>query len=172
MNYKDLFSLVRTVAERDALHEELDAVLDNLYRAGHKTLEDVLQLSERREVAQVLKRILVEEDAQKDTKAAQKVLEDIKAGLQGLEVIKLDIAFDPNPETVSLIHAWLIQNLGGHILIQIIIDRALIGGVRIAFRGRYKEVTLATIISLYLESADSEITKMLHVPMPVFEHIT
>lgn len=161
--YNDLRPLVRTTGERDVLFEEIDNIISKLYDTDSNSLDAIVASQAHTEAARVITHILAALNVSKNSKAIEGALEDIKEYLHERDVLRMDIAFEPTEETIGLIAGWVSLNITGHVLVEFIINRMLIGGVRVSFQGRYKEVTLATLINLFLETKDRDIEKMLQV---------
>lgn len=161
--YNDFQLLVRTTRERDALFEEIDAVISKLYDTDSSNLDAVIASQSRAEVARTIMRIFVALNVGKNSKAVEGALEDIKKYLHQREILRMDIAFEPNEETIRLVAGWVSRNISGHVLLEFIINRALMGGVTISYQGRYKEIALAALINQFLERENEDIKKMLQV---------
>ena len=161
--YNDLRPLVRTTGERDALFEEIDTIISKLYDTDPDSLDVIIASQARTDAARIISHILAALNVSKNSKAVEEALEDIKKYLHERDILRMDIAFEPNEETTGLVGGWVSRNIAGHVLVEFVINRTLIGGVRISFQGRYKEVTLTTLIDLFLKTKDRDIENMLRV---------
>jgi F0F1-type ATP synthase delta subunit len=82
-----------------------------------------------------------------NSEALRMFFHDVKDTLDAFVLLKLTIAFKPSEEMINRLHEWTRQNLGAGAVLDIGYDASILGGVRVIFSGRYKEMTLAQMIT-------------------------
>ncbi len=91
----------------------------------------------------------------------KKFLENLRSALDSMRILRLDLAFDPTDEAVEKIHAWVSREVGEGILLDIDIDKTILGGARIMFEGKYQEYTLEKMIESVLAREREEILRLI-----------
>lgn len=74
-----------------------------------------------------------------NTKAA---LVELITHLQSIEKITITTAIDLSNDFVSKLHTWLQKNLGTRVAIECFVDKNILGGLVIWWRGRYIDLSL------------------------------
>lgn len=72
----------------------------------------------------------------------QTVLQEVKEILLALPVIEFKIAFDPAEQFVFRLAEWAHQNIAPDAVLELKIDRNLIGGVQISYKGKYHDYSV------------------------------
>lgn len=150
VNIKKIISSLRTVEERDTLYRAVDALEREQYRIGKSEEKEILkQISSS--VAALLESALGSSSLAENPAAKKEFLGNLKNKLKSLRVLKIDLAFEPKPATLNKISAWVKENAGEDILLEIGLDRTIVGGARIIFGGKYVEETLEKLLAREFE---------------------
>ena len=88
-------------------------------------------------------------------------LEGLAKELAVLHVLTIEIAFDPTEETIAVLTGWIRTYLGNRVIMELLVDRSLFGGARVAYEGRYKEINLATLIEQTMRQKQESIETVL-----------
>ncbi len=134
-NYSKIIELIKTVEERNELYSEIDLVSQALFREGE--LKNVLE----NQISIVLKDYIGEGNARE---LISDKLSELKKLLDGLEIVKLNLAFEHSESTVDKIIAYLRKNLSEKIILEIHYEPNILGGVIFEFKGIYRDYTLKT----------------------------
>lgn len=136
-----LASLV-THEERDALYEALSALEKSIYQEN-----GALEYGARAE--KLFPRVMrtledIQEHASKIQGHAEKkdFFESVRAVLSKIPLLILDVGYVPDKETEDAIAAWVQKEIGERMLLAIKTDAALFGGVRLIWKGKYREYGL------------------------------
>lgn len=77
-----------------------------------------------------------------DPAEMQKVLQEVKEIMLNLPVIELKIAFNPAEQLVLRLVEWVRQNISPDAILELKVDRNLIGGAQISYNGRYHDYSV------------------------------
>ncbi len=72
----------------------------------------------------------------------QKVLQEVKELLLKLPVVEFKIAFDPAEQFIFHLVEWVHQYISPDAILELKVDRNLIGGVQISYNGRYHDYSV------------------------------
>lgn len=67
---------------------------------------------------------------------------ELRKWLMGLPVCDLTIAFEPTKEVLRDLGRWVRKNLNKEAVLRVAVDPGVIAGAEIAFKGRYKDLTV------------------------------
>lgn len=112
------YNLVKTTEELSRAKRDLDAAVENLYR-------------ER----------LTQQETDKKKEELQKSLER----LGKLKEVSLTLAFDPSADFISKMWEVLSKSLGTDFVLDISLNKAVIGGVIIEFGGKHVDYSLRRV---------------------------
>ena len=73
-------------------------------------------------------------------------IENLKVEFGKLRVLKLYIAFEPSEKFLESVKNWLEEKIGEDIILEVEVDRRILGGACLVFEGKFKEITLAHLI--------------------------
>jgi len=159
--YGAVLAQVRTAHERDYLKSALDVLLKNLYHTEPKPLEEIAEELLPYAIGKALVASSRLAHAADTAAAMETFLSGLASALGTFRVVKLELAFEPQEETVAIVSRWVRQYLGADSIIDTSLDPLLLGGARIAFAGKYREVNLADMIESALIREESRIQEML-----------
>lgn len=152
---------VRTKDERDVLRDEVEELEMSLFRSDSYALEKTLKARLPKEISIVLKEILARPEFTDNPEALKTFFRKMKDILDTLSLLKLNIAFQPSEEMITRLHEWILINLPLGVVLDIGYDGSIIGGARIIFGGKYKEMTLAQMIMDVLAKEKTIIMEMI-----------
>jgi len=119
------------------MENELDAVEKSLYETKGDTLETVLKTEIRKETAAVLNVLFNNLDK-------ESVLKDLRLRMSKISLAEITIAIDPTESLIEKISNWLIQNSQTKYILDIKVDKTIIGGAIFAVNGKYFDDSLKT----------------------------
>jgi F0F1-type ATP synthase delta subunit len=142
--YSDIISaLVRTKSEANILLAELDVLTRSLYKTGPPDdFNSVMDTQIRTKTADFIRHALI-----KNT--PEKIINDFREEISKLEYLSLTIAFDPNYEIVNHVASWVQRNIGEGIALDISVNKSILGGAVIEYKGRVFTDTLTDKIDKY-----------------------
>lgn len=156
-NIKKLLRKVTVKSELNLLLQASEELKKNIYRSVPGKVEGVLKtlLSER------LVKVFTDATALylREGKPAElaEFTENLKAEFGKLRVLKLYMAFEPSEKFLESIKNWVEEKVGEDIILEIQEDLGVLGGARLVFEGKFKEITLAHLIDSFFKEQREEI---------------
>ncbi|OGC51267.1 hypothetical protein A2709_02480 [candidate division WWE3 bacterium RIFCSPHIGHO2_01_FULL_43_9] len=137
---KDLARSVKTAESKRALLLELEAfaLSVDIYLAGNTPLPEDLY--------PVLLSIPQFRDAIMSKNVDRAWLDAIKKQLQALPEVKIDIATEPSPELYLFVYNWVAEYVDASSIVDLTKTNNLIGGVQLAYKGRYVDMSLDKLV--------------------------
>ena len=137
---KDLAGSVKTTESKRALLLELEAfaLSVDIYLAGNTPLPEDLY--------PVLLSIPQFRDAIMSKNVDRAWLDAIKKQLQALPEVKIDIATEPSPELYLFVYNWVAEYVDASSIVDLTKTNNLIGGVQLAYKGRYVDMSLDKLV--------------------------
>ena len=128
--YSDVYGLVLTTGDRELLVEEIDILVDNLYRT------EVVASEVRSTAAAVL-------GGYKDKLTA------VRQAVKQMREIKLEVARELPQKAVEEISRWVRKYLGEDVVMEFKLKPELIGGATVYWEGRYGDFSLKKKLEEY-----------------------
>lgn len=151
--YQGLIELTQTTDDVVKLDEEIDLLLQSIYHVDKDMIEDTLERMVRIRVAMEIRKII------KQTASSRK--EDIKILLSNayrticaLPILKLTLAFEPSEAVIGNLSRWARQNLAAGILLDLSLDRSVLGGSVISYNGKFYDLTLKKKLQAVFDKGD------------------
>jgi len=133
---------MRTKEERDEVSFAIESALNGAYTLKGVKTEDILRMHMPYRFFRFLEEMTGRGVPEKKSDDWGQFLQDLKKKLGAMEVLKIDLAVEPNEELINQMHSWIHRELGGGIILDIHSDKTILGGIRIVYRGRYGNLTL------------------------------
>jgi F0F1-type ATP synthase delta subunit len=137
-----LSTLVKTRYEANLLLDEIEILERASFKIGEEDFESSLKKAVRAKTAYAIEALL--KSGNRD-----EVLKSLKLKINSLNYLNLTIAFEPSLETINRFYVWAKQNLGDGIALNISIDKSILGGAVIEFKGKVSSFTLIKKIEDY-----------------------
>ena len=152
---------LRTKDERDLLRNEIAELEAAVFRSDPDAREKILASHFPEHLASAMRKIFQDPMFKDNPETLKKFFHDLRDTIDKLPLLKLSIAFNPSEEMIARLHEWTQENLGPGIVLDISYDSMMLGGARIIFAGRYKEMTLAQMITEILVKEKTAIRGMI-----------
>lgn len=141
--YSDIVKSLKTTQEVEEFLSQVDNLLAKLFKVNPESLDKSLEKIISSKLAELLRESFKKNNInQNDHSAVEKFLNNIKNQAQQLNVLKLQLAFNPSDETITTVFNWVSENYGDGIVLDIQKDESIIGGTIITFNGKYKDFSL------------------------------
>ena len=137
----------RTKDERDTLREQIGELEVALFRSSPDAFDKVLSTRLPERLASVMRDICAGSEFKNNPGALKIFLRDVQHTLDSFLLLKLTLALKPSEEMITGLYGWTLQNLGMGVVLDIEYEASILGGARIIFNGKYKEMTLAHLIT-------------------------
>jgi F0F1-type ATP synthase delta subunit len=137
----DILGIVTTKDEANQLQIEITNLIEALY--GNKPFEELVDEYISYEKKDTLHSLLKKHQIDiKNTSQTQHFLQEIKDTVPTIPVVGITIAFSPKKQLLSTLSGWFVVHTKKAVLIDISIDRFLLGGIIITYNGLYKDYSL------------------------------
>jgi len=136
----NLLDNVCTKEDADLLESELDTILSNLFK---KNIGQVLKKEIRLKTLEELKKNFADFS---NTEKVEVALNKVKDEIRKLKVLSLSIGFEPAEQTLETIFEWVKKNMGEGIVLDIKIDKGILGGAVIAYEGKYRDESVKKML--------------------------
>ena len=140
----ELLQRLRTQDDLEILRGELDVLRNAIYQSG-TNYSDVLKNEVRGWVSEIIGR----ESKDRDIK---KYFDEIDKSLSSAPVLAVAISFEPSEKFVEKLSTWLKENISKDLVVDILFNTQLIGGIQLSFRGKYLDLSLRKKIAKELEA--------------------
>jgi hypothetical protein len=134
--YSEILSRIKTEKELREIEEEIEVLMESLYKTGGDTLDKVLNTKIKGWLAEEIKKAF-EKGGNKES-----YLENLKKELEEMDSVRITLGFEPSLEVLENIHTWLSNNLKKNIVMDLTFNPSIIGGVIIAYEGKYRDFSL------------------------------
>lgn len=118
---------IRTTEERDTILNSIDILLNNLYMVNSRLEKDI-------NASDYL--YIKKETSGEITNSS---LSSLKEKLINLPVIGLTVSFVPNDKLIQKLSDWVKKNVNKEIIINLICDPEILGGLQISYKGQYMD---------------------------------
>lgn len=137
--YSEISQTVKTADERDLMLSEVESLKSALFETKNGGLENALRTNVRASVASLLRKGM-------EGQNATNYLDGLILELKSLEELKITLAIEPTENMVEAIYSWVINNSMGNVILNIEVDKRVIAGAQISYRGKYFDGSLAEVI--------------------------
>jgi hypothetical protein len=141
--YSDILnSLVRTKAEANILLDEIDRLAVSIFKTGDGDFASTLNRGIRAKTAYFIGQL----DPSTDR---EEFLKTLRQKITEIDYLRLVIAFEPTLEIIDKVYTWVHQNIGSNISLDLTIDKTILGGAIIEYKGRIGNFALITDVKKY-----------------------
>lgn len=153
MKYKEFIELTLTTEDVVCLNEEIDLLLQSLYHVELFDFDEVLSKRVRLRMAMEIRKFLQQHDNLSKDQIKQ-LLSDMYRKICGLPILRLTLAVEPSEFMINSISRWARINLEQGILLDLSLDRSIIGGANIIYLGKLYDFSLRRKLREIFEKED------------------
>lgn len=146
-----IMRFVRTREDADMLLEGVELLESALYKADKDIGQRIIKEHFSHRMGAEVRALMDAAAADASGQGLKVALAELRGLLKGLVVLKIDVAYPPSEAALDGLHEWVMTNVGKDIILDIGVDRSLEGGVRMIWRGRYREISLVQMIRHVVE---------------------
>ena len=157
-----ILATVRTRSDADDMREAASYIEGDLYRTDGATALMVLKKYLSEEAFRLVSADAGTVAGEIDRDAARAYAAGLKVGLDRLVPLRIELSSEVSEELVERIIEWIRRAVGAHIILDMGLDRLLHGGMRMAFKGRYREMLLSGKIDAALTEERERMGAVLH----------
>ena len=141
MTYSDILGNIKTVEQGREFSSEIDELLESLFKTQNN-FQDSLNTISALDSQMIKENLLKNGLDTRDLSMIKKYLECLKEEIQKLKIINLTLTYSPSQNSIDAIFSWVAQNLGKGLVLDIKVDKAILGGAIIEFEGKYEDLSL------------------------------
>ncbi len=158
--FSKITSLLRSSSDVEDLKNEIKILNDAQYRLGDESFEAMLVSRVRISIATIMR-----EEIENTKMSVKDYLAKLEAEIDKLETLELTIAFEPPAATVDRIYNHVNKGREMPLLLRFRINKYIIGGVIVAYKGTFRDYSLARVLEEELFEKRERIAKMLFTSM-------
>ncbi len=143
VKYQGLIELTKTTEDIVDMSDEISALMYGLYHTELYKFEKVLEQSVRLRVASEIRRLLKSYELTGKDEIKQFLSQGYKT-ICALPILRLTLAFEPSETAINDISDWARNNIEERIILDLTLDRRLLGGALIEYKGKYYDYSLKT----------------------------
>lgn len=153
----DILSLVKTQEEANEFQKQIDHLLSMLFTnvPFETAVQETISFDKQGKLLSIFNR---EHVNVQQIQALQTILQEIKKTIAQLPIITISLAFEPKQRVIETIVTWLLAHTKRPALIHIIVDRSLIGGAILEYKGILKDYSLRKILQEKYQQGDLGLT--------------
>lgn len=141
MQLNSLLKTIHTKHEQTQFVAKLDTLSQSLFDVKESVSEKLTKIFSQEE-RQAVELFLSENKIGDDPMDIQKALQEVKKIVHAMPVVLLEIAIEPSPEMINAIQAWFSLSLKTHYIIDIKVNKSIIGAACITVNGKYKDYSV------------------------------
>ena len=157
MIYSDILSNIKTVDEANRFASEIDTLLDALFKTQGNAFEKALNSISAIHKDQLNQTFLKNNINSENQANIKEFLTSLRVEVRKLKTLKLTLAFQASQNLIDNLFAWVVKNIGEGCILDIEIDKAILGGTIIAYEGKYEDLSLKKALEEVLENKREEI---------------
>jgi hypothetical protein len=141
-NKFDLTDFFITKNQATSFIQSIEIINDQLYEVNfnlEKALSNQFGIEKKDKFITFLREQNINNSSNDDLK---KFLTSVQENIRKLPVLSITLAFEPDDKTLKAIVEWFLFNLNRQILLDISVDKKIIAGASINFKGKYKDYSV------------------------------
>lgn len=135
--FSDIISEVKTVEDQKTLLQEIDILLDSMFRLGDNAFEPTLTKEVRRQTATRVRQLIDSQGGDKES-----LLKSLRKEIESLKEIELEIAFDPSEDSIQQIYDWIAKHISQGFVLSFSVNSQIIAGASISYKGKFHNGSL------------------------------
>jgi len=161
MIYYDILRNIKTVDQAGKLSSEIDTLLDALFKTEANAFEKALNSISVIHKDQ-LKQTFLKNNINSENQAnIKECLTSLREEVRKLKTFKLSLAFQASQNLIDNLFAWVVKNIGEGCILDIEVDKAILGGGIIVYEGKYEDLSLRKALEEVFGSKREEILDIL-----------
>lgn len=147
----DVFNSIYSISELQLFYKEIDHIVSGLF-SDSSPVSSVLENSLSPEKKEVVMQYLEQNHVDMNNPVLiQESLLKLKSEGNKIPVVNLTLAFEPTQAILKNINLWFLRRTQKKVLLNITLERSILGGAFISYDGRYKDYTVKTKLDKYFE---------------------
>jgi F0F1-type ATP synthase delta subunit len=155
-----ILSLIHTQDEANDILVVLNEFLASLYSTKEVSLEDHFSRLPK-DLSYELQQAIKNEDLIKSKDALREFISQLQDNIKACKSLKATLAFQPDNETITVFSTWAKKNIGSNVLLDIEINKEIVGGAVIIVDGQYRDYSVRKKLAQVFQIQKEEIMSLL-----------
>jgi F0F1-type ATP synthase delta subunit len=151
--YKGLIELTKTTEDLVDLGDEIDSLMHSLYHVDLYKFEDALSQFVRLRIAREIRK-LIQLHSLNTKDEIKEFFSDAYRAICRLPILRLTLAFEPSESIINTISHWARTNLEEGVLLDLSMDRSVLGGAVIVYRGKFYDYSISKKLKEIFDRGD------------------
>jgi F0F1-type ATP synthase delta subunit len=149
INTQELFNTIYTKDELLLFYHEIDQLIADLFTGKQGVQEKMNELLSFEKKKNIMYYLTAMQINMGNIVMVKEALAKIQTLGNKIPVVTLQLAFEPTEPIIASFSFWFIKNFGTKVILDIHLERKIIGGALISLNGKYDDFTLETKIDTY-----------------------
>lgn len=141
-DFAEIIEGVKTKSDAGELLRELELLENGLYNSDDNAILKLLDEGVSKKLSSVIKDNILKGNQSYTTDVVKTILREITDSVNKLEIFRIDIGIEPTEKMIDKIYRWISDNVETKCILDISVDKSIIAGARISFRGKYADMTM------------------------------
>lgn len=144
-----LFETVFTKEDLELFYKEVDQLLSLIFTgpgALEEKMDKIVSADKKNSLINYFKTVNANTSNLIEINQALSKIREIG---DAIPIVTLELAFEPTEGVIKAIGYWFLKRLQTKVILDLHLERSIIGGAYIAFNGTYRDYTLQTKINKY-----------------------
>ena len=131
---------------------QLDDFMLKIFERDASGLKHMLEEDYDYRFSQVINDLLQKNklDFSEDNKLKlERVLKKLRGEYTSIEIVKVDLAFEPSERFMAMLKNWIQNNIGSNVVLDLHVNPKLLGGALITYKGLYKDFSILDKVKNY-----------------------
>ena len=153
INTLSLFNTIYTKDELVLFYHEVDQLMAEIFIGNQGLQEKMNQLLSFEKKKNIMYYLTTMQVNTENIVMVKEALSKIQFLGNQIPVVSLQLAFEPTEPIIESLSSWFVQNIKTKVILDIHLERKIIGGALISLNGIYDDFTLKTKIETYFNQA-------------------
>ncbi|MBP6913710.1 MAG: hypothetical protein KBC00_03810 [Candidatus Levybacteria bacterium] len=153
INTLSLFNTIYTKDELVLFYHEVDQLIAEIFIGNQGLQEKMNQLLSFEKKKNIMYYLTTMQVNTENIVMVKEALSKIQFLGNQIPVVSLQLAFEPTEPIIESLSSWFVQNIKTKVILDIHLERKIIGGALISLNGIYDDFTLKTKIETYFNQA-------------------
>lgn len=146
----DILSQLHTKTEADHFLSQISILSESLFSSRSNFKDKLIDIFSSDLVLSIKNGIKESQIDEKNSIEIQHYLEEIIESIKAVPIINITLAFRPKQTTTQKIYDWIALRLKRPILLNFKVEKQIIAGAIVEFKGKYFEYTIHKSLKEYL----------------------
>lgn len=144
-----IFDTIYTFSELQLFYKEIDTIVSSLFKSEGQiegAIHEIVSPEKAENILEYLHTLSVD---LKNPVALQEALLKLKSTGNQIPVVHMTLAFEPTNTVLKSISLWFLRREQKKVILDLTLERQILGGAFISYDGLYKDYTLKTKLDKY-----------------------